>query len=200
MEHYFFLVQPFIAAFTGWFTTWIAIWMLFHPRKPIRFMGLTIQGIFPKRQKQVAMQLGKMVASELIHFDEIAAQLQDKEQLKDLNPVIEAHLDHFLEVKLKEKMPVISMFVGSGTLGKIKEGMMEEIETLLPELIHKYTDSLKHKIDIEKMVTEKVSKFSSDKLENILHGVMKKEFMFIELIGGFFGFLIGLIQMAISMI
>jgi uncharacterized membrane protein YheB (UPF0754 family) len=200
MEKYFFLIQPFIAAFTGWFTTWIAIWMLFHPRKPIRIMGLTIQGIFPKRQKMVAAQLGKMVASELIHFDEIAERLMDKEQLKGLNPVIQKHLDHFLEVKMKEKMPMLSMFVGSGTMQKIKDGMLEEIEALLPELIHKYTDTIRHKVDIEKMVSEKVSNFSSDKLENILHGVMKKEFKFIELIGGFFGFLIGLIQMAISML
>lgn len=200
MERYLFLVQPFIAAFTGWFTTWIAIWMLFHPKKPVRFLGLTIQGIFPKRQRMVAAKLGAMVASELIHFDEIAAKLNDPGQLKALNPTIEKHLDHFLEVKLKEKLPVISMFVGGGTIQKIKEGMMEEITDLLPNLITQYTAGLKDKIDIERMVTEKVSAFSSDKLEEILHGVMKKEFMFIELVGGFFGFLIGLIQMFVSMV
>ena len=193
-----FWLQPFIAAFTGWFTTWIAIFMLFHPRKPIRILGLTIQGIFPKRQRQVAEKLGSMVAKELIHFDEIAAQLKDPEMLQGLNPVIEKHLDNFLHVKLKEKMPVISMFVGDGTLQKIKEGMMEEIALLLPEIISKYTDSLSSRIDIEKMVTEKVSNFSSDKLEEILQSVMKKEFRFIEVIGGVLGFVIGLIQMGLA--
>ena len=193
-----FWLQPFIPAFTGWFTTWIAIYMLFHPRNPVRFLGITIQGIFPKRQRQVAEKLGVMVASELIHFDEIAIQLKNPEMLKGLNPVIEKHLDNFLHVKLKEKMPVISMFVGDGTLQKIKDGMMEEIELLLPEIISKYTDSLSQRIDIEKMVTEKVSNFSSDKLEQILQSVMKKEFRFIEIIGGVLGFVIGLIQMALS--
>jgi uncharacterized membrane protein YheB (UPF0754 family) len=193
-----FWLQPFIAAFTGWFTTWIAIFMLFHPRKPINFLGLKIQGIFPKRQRQVAEKLGVMVASELIHFDEIAVQLQDPAMLSGLTPTIEKHLDNFLQVKLKEKMPVISMFVGTGTLDKIKEGMLEEIEILLPEIIAQYTSSLSSKIDIEKMVTEKVSNFSSDKLEQILLSVMKKEFRFIELIGGVLGFVIGLIQMGLA--
>jgi uncharacterized membrane protein YheB (UPF0754 family) len=139
-----------------------------------------------------------MVAKELIHFDEIAAQLKDPEGLKQLTPTIEKHLDNFLEIKLKEKLPFISAFIGASTTGKIKEGMLEEIELLLPELITQYTDALSGKIDIEKMVTEKVSNFSSDKLEEILQSVMKKEFRFIEMIGGVLGFVIGLIQMGLS--
>lgn len=195
-----FWLQPFIAAFTGWFTTWIAIYMLFHPRNPIRFLGITIQGIFPKRQRQVAEKLGAVVANELIHFDEIAAQLKDPEMLKSLNPVIEKHLDNFLHIKLKEKLPIISMFVGDGTMQKIKDGMMEEIALLLPEIINQYTDTLGARIDIEKMVTEKVSNYSSDKLEEILQSVMKKEFWFLEVIGGVLGLAIGIIQMILSFI
>jgi uncharacterized membrane protein YheB (UPF0754 family) len=198
MHSIMFWLQPFIAAFTGWFTTWIAIYMLFHPRNPVRFLGITIQGIFPKRQRQVAEKLGSMVAKELIHFDEIAALLKNPEQLSALTPTIEKHLDSFLHVKLKEKLPVISMFVGGNTLDKIKEGMLEEISLLLPELISQYTDALSQKIDIEKMVTEKVANFSSDKLEQILESVLKKEFKFIEMIGGVLGFAIGLIQLGLA--
>ena len=76
--------------------------------------------------------------------------------------------------------------------------MLEEIALLLPEIINQYTESLSKKIDIEKMVTEKVSNFSSDKLEEILQSVMSKEFRFIEVIGGVLGFVIGLIQMGLS--
>ncbi len=195
-----FWLQPLISSFIGWVTTWVAIKMLFHPRKPVRILGLTIQGVFPKRQQQVAEKLGSMVAQELIHFSEIATQLKDPEMLKGLNPTIEKHLDNFLQVKLKEKLPVISMFVGADTMQKIKDGMMEEIELLLPEIIHQYTDSLSKKIDIEKMVTEKVSNFSSDKLEEILNAVMKKEFWFLEIVAAVLGLLIGLVQMGLALI
>ncbi len=57
---------PFIAAFIGWFTNYLAVKMLFHPRKPIRFLGMTIQGIFPKRQELFAQKLGVLVSKELI--------------------------------------------------------------------------------------------------------------------------------------
>jgi uncharacterized membrane protein YheB (UPF0754 family) len=200
MNNIMFWLQPFIAAFTGWFTTWIAIYMLFHPREPKRFLGITIQGIFPKRQKQVAAKLGAVVANELLHFDEIAVLIKNPTHLAALKPTIEAHVDTFLHIKLKEKLPMISMFVGEGTLNKLKDGLMEEIDVLLPEIISKYADNLSSQVDIEKMVTDKVSNFSSDKLEEILESVMSKEFRFIEIIGGVLGFVIGLIQMGLSFI
>ncbi len=200
MSNIMFWLQPVISTFIGWFTTWVAIYMLFHPRKPIRVLGITIQGVFPKRQRQVAEKLGSVVAKELIHFDEIAKMLKDPEQLTSLNPVIEQHLDNFLQVKLKEKMPMIAMFVGDSTMQKIKEGMMEEIALLLPEIISRYTDSLSKKVDIEKIVTEKVASYSSDKLEEILLAVMKKEFWFLEIVAAVLGLLIGLIQMGLSLI
>ena len=193
-------IIPFISAFIGWFTNWIAIKMLFHPKEPKRFLGITIQGIFPKRQAQFAAKLGSLVANELLHFDEIAEKIKEPERLKELNPIIEAHLDTFLKVKLVEKMPMISMFIGEKTIGQLKAGMMEEIEILLPELLSKYTDSLSSQIDIERIVTEKVAMFSSDKLEEILTAIMSKEFRFIEVIGAILGFTIGLLQVLLTLI
>lgn len=198
MNSIMFWLQPFIAAFTGWFTTWIAIYMLFHPRNPKRFLGITIQGVFPKRQKAIAAKLGAVVANELLHFKEIAVHITDPEQVRSLMPAIETHIDAFLHVKLKEKLPVLSMFIGDGVMQKVKEGLLEEIALLLPEVMGKFADNLSTKIDIEAMVTEKVSNFSSVKLEEILLNVMSKEFRFIELIGAVLGFVIGLIQMGLS--
>jgi len=189
-----------ISAFTGWFTTWIAIKMLFHPRNPVNILGVRVQGVFPKRQSQVAAKLGSIVANELIHFDEIASMLKDPEQLKALNPTIEKHLDTFLYIRLKEKLPVIAMFVSDSMMGKIKEGMMDEISLLLPEVISQYTESLSRKIDIEKIVTEKVSNYSTQKLEEILEAVMKKEFWFLEFVGLLFGLIIGLIQLGLAFV
>lgn len=191
---------PFISAFIGWFTNWIAIKMLFHPKEPKRILFMTIQGIFPKRQQQFAQKLGSTVARELLHFDEIASRINDPENLKKVTPFLEQHIDQFLTQKLKEKLPVISMFVSDGMMQKLKEGLLEEIETLLPQLINKYTENLSTQIDIEKIVSDKVSTFSSDKLEAILVGIMSKEFRFVEIIGGVLGFLIGLLQIIITLL
>lgn len=200
MDLFKLLLLPVISAFIGWFTNWIAIKMLFHPKEPKRILGITIQGIFPKRQQQFATKLGMTVANELLHFSEITEQIKDPAALAPLMPSIESHIDVFLKERLEQKIPMISMFVGEAMLLKIKQGLMEEIEAMLPEVIGQFADNLEQKIDIQKLVTDKVSRFSSDKIENLLVGIMSKEFKFVEIIGGVLGFLIGMLQVVLTLL
>jgi uncharacterized membrane protein YheB (UPF0754 family) len=189
---------PFISAFIGWFTNWIAIKMLFHPREPRQILGFTLQGIFPKRQKQFAEKLGQLVAKELISFDDIVAKINKPETIQKAIPHIEDHIDKFIKVKLKEEIPLLSMFINDKSIESIKRGMVKEIEQLFPTLITKMTDGVKGELDIEKIVTDKVSNFSSDKLEEILNAIMSKEFRFVEIVGAVLGFIIGIIQILLT--
>ena len=52
----------------------------------------------------------------------------------------------------------------------------------------------------KKIVREKVSGYSSDKLEQILNQIMSKEFIFVEIIGAVLGFIVGLLQILITTI
>jgi uncharacterized membrane protein YheB (UPF0754 family) len=191
---------PLISAFIGWFTNWIAIKMLFHPRLPVKVLGLTIQGIFPKRQHQFAQKLGKLVSEELLSFKDIEAKITDGSNLKQVMPIVETHIDNFLRNKLVAEMPIISMFIGDKTIEQLKSVFMKELESLFPVLMTSYMEKLKHELDLEAIVTEKVSNFSSDKLEEILQAIMSKEFRFIEVIGAILGFLIGIVQVFITWI
>jgi uncharacterized membrane protein YheB (UPF0754 family) len=196
---YILLLIPVISGFIGWITNWVAIKMLFHPRKPVRFLGVTIQGIFPKRQQQFAAKLGKLVSEELLSFEEIKTVIANPNNLSSVMPMLEEAIDRFLKEKLSTTMPMISMFIGDKTIDKIKTVLTEEIEQMLPSLIDQYIDKIQDRLDLEKIVTEKVSNFSSDKLESILYQVMAKEFRFIEILGGILGFIIGLLQAGITL-
>jgi uncharacterized membrane protein YheB (UPF0754 family) len=190
---------PIISGFIGWVTNWVAIKMLFHPRNPVRVLGLTFHGIFPKRQKQFAEKLGKLVSEELLSFSEIEQKIINPSNLKKMMPLVEAHVDDFLRNKLKDVFPVISMFIGDKTINELKGFFMTELEALFPILMQRYMKNLQEELDLEKIVIEKVSGFSSDKLEEILMGIMSKEFRFVEIIGGVLGFLIGLLQVGITL-
>lgn len=198
--NYWLLLIPVISAFIGWFTNWVAVKMLFHPKNPVKILGYTVQGIFPKRQEQFAQKLGKLVSEELLSFSDIEQKITNPENLKKVLPQLETHIDHFLRVKLADSMPVISMFIGDKTIDKLKTVFLEELETLFPKLMTDYAATLKNQLDLEQIVTEKVKAFSSDKLEDILYQVMAKEFHFVEIIGGVLGFLIGLLQIVITLL
>lgn len=183
MSYILFLI-PVISAFIGWFTNWIAIKMLFHPKEPKKILGITIQGIFPKRQQQFAEKLGKLVSEELLSFADIQQKLVHPNNIQQLMPVVEEHIDQFLRKKLAEEMPVISMFIGENTIQQLKGIFMKELESLFPVIMQRYMGHLQQELDLEKIVTQKVASFSSDKLEDILQSILSKEFRFVELIGG----------------
>ncbi len=194
------ILIPVISAFIGWFTNWIAIKMLFHPRTPKKILGLTFQGIFPKRQRQFAEKLGKLVSEELLSFQDIEQKISNPENISKLMPFVEEHIEHFLRVKLAEQLPMISMFIGEKTIADLKKVFVNELTVIFPEIMKNYMSNLKSDLDLEKIVTEKVSGFSSDKLEEILNAIMSKEFRFVEIIGGVLGFIIGLLQVLLTLI
>jgi len=174
--------------------------MLFHPRRPVNVLGLKIQGIFPKNQLLIAQKLGQVVSKELISFSEIESKVTDPDNLKKLRPEIENHIDSFLRDKLKETFPLLSMFMGEKTINQLKAAFLMELESLFPVLMKSYMTKLEQDLDLEKIVTEKVAGFSSDKLEDILDQITKREFKFLELVGAVFGLLIGVIQVVIQAI
>jgi uncharacterized membrane protein YheB (UPF0754 family) len=192
------LVIPLISAFIGWFTNWVAIKMLFHPKDPKRILGITFHGIFPKRQKIFAEKLGKMISAEFLSFEDIQQKITSPVNLQKLMPMIEAHVDNFLRNKLSDEMPFLSLFIGDKTIKSLKKIFMQELETLFPQIMKNYAGHLQHELDLEKIVTEKVSAFSTDKLEDILYQIMSKEFRFVEILGGVIGFIIGIVQVLIT--
>jgi uncharacterized membrane protein YheB (UPF0754 family) len=200
MMNYWLLLIPVISAFIGWVTNWVAIKMLFHPKQPVKVLGITFQGIFPKRQDQFAVKLGKLVSEQLLSFSDIESKLTNPANLQKMMPMVEQKIDDFLRIRLADTMPMISMFIGDKTIEKLKTAIMNELESLFPALIKNYTSSLRQELDLEQIVTEKVKNFSSDQLEDILYQVMAREFRFVEIIGGVLGFLIGLLQIGITLL
>lgn len=188
---------PIIAALTGYITNYIAIKMLFHPRKKVKVLFLEIQGIFPKRQNKLAEKLGKIVADELFSIEDVKQSLQKPGNTEEIEGIVDARLNDFLENRLPEVMPMLAMFMNEELKQKIKGTLLAEVELMLPELIDRFINKIEQDVDVEKTVYEKVVSFSTDKLESILYSIMSKEFKFIELLGGVLGFMIGLIQIAI---
>jgi uncharacterized membrane protein YheB (UPF0754 family) len=187
-----------ISGFIGWVTNWIAIKMLFHPRKPFKILGLTLQGIFPKNQSQFAQKLGKLVSGEFLSFTDIEQKISEPGNIQKMMPVIEQHVDRFIRDRLSEQLPMISMFLGDKTLARLKATFLQEIERMLPEVMRSYAGELRTELDLEGIITEKVSHFSSDRLEELLYQIMAKEFRFVEWVGAVIGLLIGMVQVLLS--
>jgi uncharacterized membrane protein YheB (UPF0754 family) len=197
MNWWLLIIIPVTSAFIGWVTNRLAVKMLFRPKKPVRVFGITIQGIFPKRQPQFAQQIGALVSRELVSFNEIESKLTSEENIKKIMPVAEEHVDDFLRNKLKVAFPMIGMLIGEKTIGTLKEIFMKELETIFPVIIKGYVKNLQNDLDLEHMVATKIANLSADKLETAMYEGLKKELRAAALLFGLLGFVIGLVQVAV---
>lgn len=189
---------PLIAALIGWVTNYIAVKMLFRPRKKIKILFLEIQGIFPKRQFVLAEKIGKMVADELLSVEDLKEKMSHPENVAVLTKNIEVKIDDYLASTFPVKFPLMSLFIGQKTRGKLKNEFLKEVEEATPIVIEQYLNNMEGSLNIEKIIREKVALLSPEKLENLINSILKKEFKFIEFIGGVLGFLIGLLQVWIA--
>lgn len=185
---------PVIGALIGWLTNYIAIKMLFHPRQEVRVFFIPIQGVFPRRQKDLARKLGQIVSEELVSAEDVTAHLKEKATSQAVVDHIAMRLEEGIASRLPRAFPMLAMFMSSDITAKIKKFLMDQIGSLNEELIDKLSGELEEELDVHRIVEEKVAAFSSDKLEEILFSIMRREFKFIELVGAVLGFLIGLAQ------
>ena len=194
------LIMIFISATIGWITNWVAIKMLFRPHKEINFGLFKIQGLIPKRKAEIGTGIASIIQNELISVKDVISNIDREEFSKRLNKLIDDVLDKNLKKKVKEKFPLLQMFftdkVAKDIGNTIKEIVMENQEKIF-EIFSNYAEE---NIDFEVIISDKISNFSLDKLEEIITLLAKKELKHIEVIGAILGGLIGVAQYLITLI
>ncbi len=169
--------------------------MLFHPHQPKKILGLTFQGVFPKRQAQIAEKLGDLVANELFSMKDVAQKIEDLSTQPEALEEVGKRIEQTIRGKLISAFPMLSMFLSDEMIEKVTSLFKGELEDFLRVSAQGLAVKMEESVDIQALVREKVQAFSSNKIEELLLGFMEQEFRFIEKIGAVLGFLIGCIQM-----
>jgi len=191
------ILIPVISGLIGWFTNWIAVIMLFRPKNKVRILFFDIQGIFPKNQAKVAERIGSMVSNELFSAKDIRQRMEHPDNRDTIRNAVEVKIDEYLNVTFPKNYPLTSMFVGKNRKNKIKDDLIYEVEKVAPEVIEKYVQNIEASLNIEEIVRKKVADLPPEKLEDMLNSILKKEFRFIEWIGGVIGVVIGIVQVVL---
>ena len=194
------LVMVLISGAIGWITNWVAIKMLFRPHREINFGLFKIQGLIPKRRTEIGSGIANIIQNELISVKDVISNIDREEFSKRLNALIDEVLDKNLKKKVKEKFPFLQMFftdkIAKDVGNTIKDIIMGNQEKIF-EIFSNYAEE---NIDFEVIISDKISNFSLDKLEEIITFLAKKELKHIEVIGAILGMLIGAVQYLITLI
>jgi uncharacterized membrane protein YheB (UPF0754 family) len=194
--NYWLLIIPAGSAFTGWFVIRVFNYFLFHPLQPKKVFGIKVQGIVPSKQKALARQLGQL-SQQLFSFEAIENKINDPQNFQKIMPTIEKHIDDFLRHRLKDEMPMISMFIGDKTVNKMKAALMKEIETLFPQIMGQFAGNLKSEFNIGAMVEKKIMNYSTENVQLSFKQRMGGTITKAAWIAAGIGFIIGLIELLI---
>lgn len=184
------ILIPLIGAFIGWLTNVIAIKMLFRPRRPVKILSWTLQGLIPKRQAEIAANIARVVDKDLLPLQEVLEQLH--------TPALEDRLTTMVvEVARRRLLERLPSFIPTGLKEVAGRSMEETLRREMPPAIQELLEELgqaKGVFSLGEVVAAKFNKLNLQQVEQIVIEVAGRELRYIEWLGGLLGLLIGLIQ------
>lgn len=198
MNHFFtVLLLTVVGALIGWITNIFAIKLLFRPIKPIKIplTRFTIVGLIPKRKKEIAKNIGEVVANELISIRELMDEAVTEEDLTQIRFFVKRKIKAVID----EKLNIIPFPFKGMIQGPLDELIETEVNNGLNDIIVNIKDMIELRVNIAKIVEDNIMALDLRELERIILQVAKKELKHIEILGFILGGVIGLVQGIILM-
>lgn len=188
-------VLPLGGLIVGYLTNWIALKIIFEPKRPIKFMGFTIQGMFLKRQHEVSRVYSDIIEAKLMtskNLIEFALHGSGSEQFLEL---MELHVNDAIERYIAFAQPYFALGVGSESYYKMKElaskRIFEDSEKYLPYAFE-YTDKA---LRISDDLCERMRALSPEEFEGVLRPAYEADEWKLILTGALLGMGAGFMQL-----
>ncbi|MCC0646690.1 DUF445 family protein [Clostridioides sp. ZZV15-6598] len=192
------LILAVIGGFIGYVTNVVAIRLIFRPIVPIKIPVLNIEivGLIPKRRAEIAANVGEIIQNEFLSMDEILANIITDEDKEEVVRYIKARVKIIIHEKVS--------FIPSGIKNMIQDYLGDIIESEVKQSIDELSKNIINKanerIDIQKMVEDKINELDLYELEEIIIRIAKNELKHIEILGLVLGFLIGIVQGLVTIV
>ena len=193
-----FITMPVGGGVIGWFTNHLAVRMLFRPREARRVLGVTFQGLIPRRRSELAAHVADAVESEFLSHEDIEAILRDPGYQEAFGKLIELAIHEALLEKFSACPRVLRAVIGEGLVDRVAAGATQEVTQRLPHLIEGAISELEKRLDIRELITAKINAFDLDRLEAIVLRIASTELRFIEVLGGVVGAVVGVAMAALQ--
>lgn len=192
------LFMAIIGGVIGYITNVVAIKMLFKPYEPIKIplTNIEIMGLIPKRRAEIAKNVAETVKRELLSEDDIFNGIIKDEDKEEIASYINSKIGNIISEK--------AIFLPSSLVSKINRYISDivdkEVGNAIDELGSTFVEKAKNRVDIEKIIEDRINEFDIEYIEEMTVRIAKKELKHIEVLGLILGFLIGIVQGLITLI
>jgi len=191
MDYAFFL-PPLFGAAIGWLTNYVAIKLLFKPHRRVEIFGLNIQGVIPKRRKEISRSIARAIEKELLSSEDLAKVLSGLNWEEEIERTVEEAVEHRFSSRMSG-IPVIGL-VSDNLKNQIKYYITKELLRQLERKKGSLAEKFKNNINIQELMISKIDQLDLKRFEALLTDFISRELKHLEWLGGLMGFFIGIAQ------
>lgn len=178
----------------GYATNWVALRMIFEPKDPVKIGPFTFQGLFHKRQQEVADVFALMVSEQVINAENIIASVTSGQGSEVVQNIVRRHVDEL--VSTHEKHPMVSMALTvSGIDGQtLRTELHARVYEELPKpggLLYVFADKA---VDVQDMLFTRMKVLDPRSFEGLLRPAFQQDEWKLIIAGGILGLAAGWAQ------
>ncbi|MGH8447176.1 MAG: DUF445 domain-containing protein, partial [Solimonas sp.] len=178
---------PAFGLFVGFASDWLALQMLFRPLRPRTVLGLKVQGLFLRRQQEVALDYGNLIADQILTPDKLWEAVLKGPLSDRLFELLQRHVKQAVDEQAGAARPLVAMLIGSQKYMEMKTAVAESLMRELPNALHSINRYAEGAMDIRNTLTRKMQALSPEQFEGMLRPVFKEDEWILITVGAVLG-------------
>lgn len=187
-------ILPVAGLLVGWGTNFLALRMIFEPLRKRSFGPWTFQGLFLKRQMQVADAYARIVTQHILSARNILERLVSGPSADRLMRLIQSHIKRTIDAVAGSSKSLFLLTQGTYKYVGIKNMIAQRFTEELPHYIRHVFDYAEEALDIEDSLRTKMQGLGPVEFVSFLRPVFQEDEWKLILVGAVLGFLAGLAQ------
>ena len=188
-------VLPVFGLIVGWATNWIALNLIFRPLHPTRIWRWTVQGLFLRRQKQVAAVWCRLVTRNIVTIRQIIHAMLNGPRSESTHGMIRRHIRPLADEALGVLKPAVEVAVGEDTFEEIRESIEEKAVLVSADPFNDWSFNEERAVVLERLLRERMEGLPPEEFQDLLRPCFQEDEWKLILTGAVLGFLAGLGQL-----
>ena len=177
----------------GYLTNWIAIRLVFFPREPVKLGRMTVQGLFHKRQNEVAEAFGRIVATRVLNADNIVATVMDGDGATRMNEIVEQRISDL--IAKYEAHPMAKLVLPEEERPALRAELLERIKTEWPKPGGFFHTFAAESVDLQGELERRMKALDRESYEGVLRPAFRQDEWKLIAAGAVLGTTAGVLQL-----
>jgi len=188
-------VLPAAGFLVGYVTNWLALNLIFEPKEPKQVGPFRIQGVFIKRQREVATSFANVISDRVLNAENMVQHISEGPNKQRVLDLIEGQVEE--SMKEYERDAMVGMLVSKDKLAEAKEDLLERVRNADMSDSRQMKSFANQSRHIHKQLEENLVALDSTQFSGILRPVFQKDEWKLILAGGVIGTAIGALQVVL---